>query len=334
GHLTLWSTHQRAGRTLVDACDFVTDIGHHTGLGGRAELGFTGGGPEWLVTELGVFDFDADGHVRLRQLFPDVSLAEVEAATGFELRVGPDLRTVPPPSSAELAVLRAVDPLGVRRVEFDADELRRTYRHAETAGCRCRGATVTARHGGGQAEMVAVARRAGLRLVGPNCFGVQNCALPLNASLAAGSAPGGGGISLATQSGAYGMAIHGLGVDERTRFAKVYAAGNKADVGDAEVLAYLGDDPATRTVCCFLESLPDGRAFYEEARRVTPRKPVIVARTARSAAGARAARSHTASLAGREAVWTAAFTQAGIVQVRSGLEMMDAARALDAQPPP
>ncbi|MDT4983354.1 MAG: acetate---CoA ligase (ADP-forming) subunit alpha, partial [Pseudonocardiales bacterium] len=114
-----------------------------------------------------------------------------------------------------------------------------------------------------QQQVLAAARAGGVRLVGPNCFGVQNCDLPLNASLAAGTPRGGGGISLVTQSGAYGMAIHSLGVDERVGFAKVYAAGNQADLSAAELLDYLGDDPASRTLCFFLESLPDGRAFFD-----------------------------------------------------------------------
>lgn len=183
-------------------------------------------------------------------------------------------------------------------------------------------------------ELIAAARAGGVRIVGPNCFGVQNCDLPLNASMAAGAPRGGGGISLVTQSGAYGMAIHSLGVDERLRFAKIYAAGNKADISDAELLSYLGDDPASRTLCFFLESLPDGRAFFEVARRVTPHKPVIVVKTGRSVAGVRAAWSHTGGLAGSERIWRAAFEQAGVILAHSGLEMLDIARALDLQPKP
>jgi acetate---CoA ligase (ADP-forming) len=186
-----------------------------------------------------------------------------------------------------------------------------------------------------QAEVVAAARAGGVRIVGPNCFGVQNCDLPLNASMATGLPPRGGGITLATQSGSYGMAIHMLGIDERTRFAKVYAIGNKADIGDAEVLRYLATDPASRTLCFLLESLPDGREFCEAARIArTAGKPVIVARTGRSPAGIRAAQSHTAALAGSEQIWRAALEQAGVLVARSGLEMLDAARALDSQPAP
>jgi glutaconate CoA-transferase subunit B len=136
-HLTLWTTRHRSGRALVEHCDFVTDMGHRTPGGTRAELGYTGGGPEWLVTELGVFDYDEDGQARLRQVFPDVSVEQVRAATGFELRVSAELRPVPLPSAAEIAALRAVDPLGVRRSEFAPEELRRTFTHGESAGCLC-----------------------------------------------------------------------------------------------------------------------------------------------------------------------------------------------------
>ena len=136
-HLTLWTTRHRSGRALVEHCDFVTDMGHRTPDGSRTELGYAGGGPEWLVTELGVFDYDDGGRARLRQVFPDVSVEQVQAATGFELRVAADLRPVPLPSAAELAALRGVDPLGVRRSEFSPAELRRTFTHGEGAGCQC-----------------------------------------------------------------------------------------------------------------------------------------------------------------------------------------------------
>ncbi|HVL86147.1 MAG TPA: acetate--CoA ligase family protein [Pseudonocardia sp.] len=183
-----------------------------------------------------------------------------------------------------------------------------------------------------QEELVSAA--GAVRVVGPNCFGLQNCDLPMNASIAAGLPSGGGGISFVSQSGAYGMAIYDLAHDERARFAKICAPGNTCDVGVAELLAELAADPASRTLCFLLESVGDGRAFVEQARRATPDKPVIVAKTGRSEAGARAAASHTAALAAREAVWRGAFRQAGVVEVRSGQELLDAARALDGQPLP
>jgi glutaconate CoA-transferase subunit B len=126
GHLTVWTTRHRSGRTLVDACDFITDMGHRTPMGTRAELGYTGGGPQWLVTELGVFDFTG-GRARLVQIFPDVSVGEIRAATGFPLEVAGDLRAAAPPSTAELAAVRSVDSIGVRKSEFSPRELSRAF---------------------------------------------------------------------------------------------------------------------------------------------------------------------------------------------------------------
>jgi acyl-CoA synthetase (NDP forming) len=183
-----------------------------------------------------------------------------------------------------------------------------------------------------QREVVEAARAGGVRLVGPNCFGVQNCDLPLNASIAAGLPPGGGGISLVTQSGSYGMAAHTLGREESIRFAKIYAAGNAADVTPSEVLRYLADDPATSVVCLLLESIPDPREFLAAARASA--KPVLATVTGRSTAGRRAAASHTASLAGDDALRDAVLAQGGVARTRTGLAMLDAARILAAQPFP
>lgn len=173
-----------------------------------------------------------------------------------------------------------------------------------------------------------------VRLVGPNCFGVLNCHLGLNASMAVGTPAAGGDISMVTQSGAYGMAIYTLGVEEQIRFSKVYAAGNKADVQDWEVLEYLAADPESGVLCFFLESIERGRDFCELASRTSPHKPIIVTRTGRTAEGARAAKSHTAALASTTPVWRAALEQAGVVVARTGLEMIDCAKALSWQPAP
>jgi len=185
-----------------------------------------------------------------------------------------------------------------------------------------------------QREAVAAARAGGVRLVGPNCFGVQNADLPLNASIAAGPPRGGGGVSIVTQSGSYGMAVHALGQDEGLRVAKVFAAGNKADITDAELLGYLRQDPETRVICLLLESITDARRFFTEACLTTPVKPVIAAVGGRTGAGQRAAVSHTAALAADDAVRDAALRQAGVVRVRTGLQVLDAARALSGQPMP
>ncbi|MCF8543125.1 MAG: CoA-binding protein, partial [Candidatus Nanopelagicales bacterium] len=105
-----------------------------------------------------------------------------------------------------------------------------------------------------QDEILRTARAGGVLMVGPNCLGVQNCDLPLNASLAAGMTGGGGGISLITQSGSYAMAVHAMSSEEGLGFAIAYSSGNRVDIDDAEVLDYLRDDDRTDVVCVFTES--------------------------------------------------------------------------------
>jgi glutaconate CoA-transferase subunit B len=126
-NLTLWTTRHRSGRTLVQSCDFITDMGHSATSGRRSGIG---GGPQWLVTELGVFDFDASGHARLLALFPDVDLETVHTATGFALRTLEEPSTVQPPTREEVELVRRIDPLGVRRAEFAPTELERCFAYA------------------------------------------------------------------------------------------------------------------------------------------------------------------------------------------------------------
>jgi len=239
----------------------------------------------------------------------------------------PDLRDVPGPVDLAVIATPAATVPGIVRAAADKGVAAAVVLSAGFAETGCEGARL-------QAEAVAAAQAGGVRLVGPNCFGVQNADLPLNASIAAGLPRGGGGVSIVTQSGSYGMAVHALGQDEGLRVAKVFAAGNKADISDAELLAYLREDPGTSVICLLLESITDARRFFTEACLTTPHKPVIAAVGGRTSTGQRAAASHTAALATNDAVRDAALRQAGIVRVRTGLQVLDAARALSGQPVP
>ena len=185
-----------------------------------------------------------------------------------------------------------------------------------------------------QEALIEAARAGGVRLIGPNCFGLYNCNLGLNASMGFGLPPKGGSISLVTQSGAYGMAIFGLAQQRHLRFAKILSHGNKADLADHEILNYFEQDDETRVLCLFLESVSNGRAFYEALVRVAQRKPVVIAKTGRSSAGRRAAASHTAALTGDATAFVTAVRQAGAILAESGLEMVDIAEALSRQPLP
>lgn len=185
-----------------------------------------------------------------------------------------------------------------------------------------------------QARVVAAARAGGVLLAGPNCLGVQNPAIGLNASLAAGSAEA-GGIALVTQSGSYAVALHALSDDDAARFSVAYSAGNRADLADAEVLDFLREQTTTRVVAGLVESITDGPRFLDAVRRLTDSgRPVVLAPLGRSEAGARSAASHTAALARRRRVWDDLLTEAGVTVVRSGQEMLDAARVLHDQPRP
>lgn len=141
GAVTVWTTRHRAGRTLVPRVHPPTDPGHVTAEGPREgrlrEGGPQGGGPQWLVTELGIFDFAPDGHARLRARFPDVTTDAVADATGFALRVDLAPGLLHPPSGAELSAVRSVDPHGVRRREFSPAELSRHFTTDTGAGCAC-----------------------------------------------------------------------------------------------------------------------------------------------------------------------------------------------------
>lgn len=182
--------------------------------------------------------------------------------------------------------------------------------------------------------MMEEADRGGIKVVGPNCFGVYNCNIGLNASLGIGSSEPGGDVSFLTQSGAYGMAIFTFAIDHQMKFAKIMAHGNKAGIDDYEVVRYLGQDDDTKVICLFLESVEKGREFFDEAKKVTTKKPIIATKTGRTAGAARAAASHTAAIAGSFTAYEAAFKQSGIIFAQNGMDMINIAKGLDWQPLP
>ena len=135
-NFTLWTPAHRSppGKNgkrmlrLVDKCDFVTTLGHRATDGRkRSELGHRGNGPDWLITELGLFDFDAEGHLRLRATYPDTTVEEIAANTGFPLRLADALMPMPLPDAKEVALIRRLDSLGVHRKELRASDLARSF---------------------------------------------------------------------------------------------------------------------------------------------------------------------------------------------------------------
>ncbi|MFZ6003285.1 MAG: GNAT family N-acetyltransferase [Actinomycetota bacterium] len=184
-----------------------------------------------------------------------------------------------------------------------------------------------------QAELRALARRHGMRLVGPNCIGVANTAVGLNATFSP-YAPRAGRIAMQSQSGALGIAILersarlGLGV------SSFVSVGNKADVSGNDLLQFWEDDPNTDVVLLYLESFGNPRKFSRIARRVARRKPIVAVKSGRSEAGVRAASSHTAALASTDVAVEALFRQAGVIRVDTLDELFDMALVLGSQPLP
>jgi acetyl coenzyme A synthetase (ADP forming)-like protein len=184
-----------------------------------------------------------------------------------------------------------------------------------------------------QAELRDVARRNGMRLVGPNCLGVVNTAIGLDATFSPyASTPG--HIAMQSQSGALGIALLersariGLGV------SSFVSVGNKADVSGNDLLQYWEDDAGTDVVLLYLESFGNPRKFARIARRVSRRKPIVAVKSGRSAAGVRAASSHTAAMASSDLAVDALFQQAGVIRVDTLDELFDTALVLGSQPLP
>ena len=180
-------------------------------------------------------------------------------------------------------------------------------------------------------ELAKKVRGYGMRMLGPNTMGFVNVSISLNLSIVP-RMPRPGEISFISQSGALGLALADWSIGAGLGLNCVVSTGNKADVSEADLLEYFEQDPHTWTIGMYIEGLKDGRRFMESAVRV--KKPKLAIKAGVSAAGARAAASHTGSLAGSDAVYDAAFKQCGVIRVEGVEEMFDAAMALSTQPRP
>src|SRR5215207_3816779 len=185
-----------------------------------------------------------------------------------------------------------------------------------------------------QAELLAVCRAGGMRLVGPNCLGVLNTSVGLDATFAPGL-PAPGHVGFLSQSGALGLSIMERSAELGLGISQFVSAGNKADLSGNDFLQYWELDPATRLVLLYLESFGNPRRFTRVARRVSGVKPIVAVKSGRSRAGARAASSHTGALvASSDVTVDALFQQAGVIRTDTLAELFDAAALLSRQPLP
>jgi acetyltransferase len=173
----------------------------------------------------------------------------------------------------------------------------------------------------------------GLRIVGPNCLGVMSPHNGLNATFATSMARP-GQLGFISQSGALCTAILDWSHREMVGFSAFVSVGSMLDVGWGDLIQYLGDDPHTRSIVIYMESVGDARAFLSAAREVALSKPIIVIKPGRTAAAAKAAASHTGALTGQDEVLDAAFRRCGVVRVNTIAELFDLSEALDKQPRP
>ena len=184
-----------------------------------------------------------------------------------------------------------------------------------------------------EAQVLAEARAAGLRVVGPNCLGVMNPVYGLNATFAAGMAPK-GSVGFISQSGALLTAVLDWSLGEGVGFSTIVSLGSMLDVGWGDAITYLGDDPHTKSILIYMETIGDARAFLSAAREVALTKPIIVIKPGRTAQAAKAAASHTGSLTGSDEVLDAAFRRVGVLRVDRISDLFGMAEVLDKQPRP
>ncbi|MBI2910416.1 MAG: CoA-binding protein [Chloroflexi bacterium] len=174
-----------------------------------------------------------------------------------------------------------------------------------------------------QERIREIAKR-GIRVIGPNCFGVYSPAGTLTVLPGGDFSRESGPVGFTSQSGVFlrrfPKRAEGLGI----RFSKAIGYGNAVDINEADLYEYLAEDLETRVIASYMEGAREARRFFEVLRRTTPTKPVILWKGGLTAAGARAAASHTGTLAGEEAIWEAVFRQTGATRVTGLDELMDA----------
>jgi acetyltransferase len=175
--------------------------------------------------------------------------------------------------------------------------------------------------------------RGAMRLIGPNCLGIMNPAIGLNATFAKGT-PKAGNVAFLSQSGALLTAILDWSQREEVGFSAIVSTGSMLDVGWGDLIDYFGKDPHTHSILVYMESVGDARSFLSAAREVSLSKPIIVIKAGRSDAASRAAASHTGALTGSDEVLDAAFRRCGVLRVYNIADLFYMAETLSKQPLP
>jgi len=181
-------------------------------------------------------------------------------------------------------------------------------------------------------EVVSIARKYGIRFLGPNCQGVNNPHLGLCASWPLIKAKG--PLAIISQSGTVAATFEIWAESEGVGISKMAALGNKADINELDLLEYLGQDENTKAIAMYIEAVSDGRRFIRLAEEISLKKPIVILKSGRTEAGARAVASHTGSLAGSYQLYLAAFRKVGAIPVDSIEELYDVSKGLALLPRP
>jgi acetyl coenzyme A synthetase (ADP forming)-like protein len=184
-----------------------------------------------------------------------------------------------------------------------------------------------------QNEMLAVARKHNVRVMGPNIYGFYYTPKNLCATFCTPYDVK-GKVALSSQSGGVGMSIIGFSRSTKMGVSAIVGLGNKSDLDEDDLLIYFEQDPNTQVMAMHLEDLKDGRSFAEVAKRVSKNKPIIVLKAGRTAMGARAAASHTGALAGNDKIYEDVLKQSGVIRARTLNDMLQFARGLPKLPTP
>lgn len=225
----------------------------------------------------------------------------------------PDLVVVASPAGTVAGVLEDAGRAGVKAAVIITSGFAETGNHT------------------GESEILETARRWGIRFVGPNCAGIINAHQQFYPTLEVH--PPAGRLAVISQSGALGAVLLALAGEQGTGISKFVSYGNGSDIGPAELLEALAEDPLTGLVGLYIESVRDGRHFMHALAACASRKPVLVIKAGRTEAGKRATASHTGSLAGSDTVYTAAFERAGALRVNSAAELMEVCSGFLSLPP-
>lgn len=245
-------------------------------------------------------------------------IQDIECYTSVEeLPAPPDLAVIVVPARSVPGTVGELASIGVRSAVI----ISAGFKEAGIEGRRL------------EHEAVKRARAGRMRLLGPNCLGLMNTALPLNASFARKMPPR-GTIGVVSQSGAICTSLIDWARDQSVGFSKLVSLGNSADLAESDFLEALADDPETSIISMYLEGVSDGKRFFDTVRRVGRIKPVVMLKAGITQAGAQAASSHTGTLAGSESAFEALCSQASVLRASTVEELVELSCSFATQPVP